>query len=266
MAEEIKLEPNKAVKTNDVAGENAGAEAVDSLLSQIGKANTEEKKEIIEKVDKMKKLVMVIRKNLLLGEEPFQGFKSAEATDYISRILEHYEYMERGLAEENPEYKQPIGYGIIINPDRKQVFTYKRAEKDGEYDEDRLKGKYSWGVGVHIDKTDGENPINTSLLREIEEEIGLQKSQIKNLKVLGYINDEEDEVGKVHFGVLYLAETDAEIIQPKGEMASGKLTHYTELKQLIEHPEVIVENWSKISLDPLHQHFANMDTDKAFLE
>ncbi len=275
--EENKLEVNKSVKTNDVPSENKGAVQADSLLSQIGKANVgEEKKEdvksneevkeevkeekppVVSITDEMKKPVMVVKRSLLLGEDDadgFHGFKAAEDIDYASRILNNSEFMERGLAEENVEYKQPISYGVLINRKLNQVLVYQRGKKDTEYVEKRLQGKYSWGVCGHIDEGDKGNPLQSSLLREIEEEFGLKAEQINGLKILGYVNDDSNPVGKVHFGILYVAETDVEIIEPKSESITSKLMSLEGLEKLLADPEVKVETWSEIAMDSLRKHF-----------
>lgn len=265
----VELKVNQSVRTNDIPSENKGAAQAESFLTKLGQSRTNEvKKPTVEKektlipkvIDKMKKPVMVVKRDLLLGQDHFDGFRAAGDLDYSSRVSNHFEFMERGLAEEDADYKQPIGYVMLVNPQLKQVFVYQRAKKDKDYTEKRLQGKYSWGVGGHIDEDDSyeasKDPIHTSLMREIEEEIGLEKSHINNIKVLGYINDEGDAVGKVHFGILYLAETDVQNIEPKGEMMSGKFMSIEEMESILSQPEVNVESWSKIAFDPIKKLFS----------
>lgn len=207
-------------------------------------------------MDKFEKHIMVVPRKILFDNDHFDGFKHNKETDYESRILSNYIYMKRGVAENDPEHKQPVGYAIIVNPKTKKVFAYQRSKKDKEYTETRLQGKWSWGVGGHIDKIDSENgnPIHTSMLRELQEEVNIQ-GDVKT-KVLGYINDDKDSVGQVHFGILYLIETDAEEVHPNApEISSGKLIHIEEIEKINKDPELVVESWSQIAIEPLKDYF-----------
>jgi len=210
-------------------------------------------------MDKFEKEIMVIPRSILFDNDHFDGFKHHKETDYESRILKNYVYMKRGLAENDPSHKQPVGYAIIVNPKTKKVFAYQRSSKDKEYTEKRLQGKWSWGVGGHIDKIDskGDNPIHTSMLRELKEEVNIP-GNVK-MKVIGYINDDKDEVSSVHFGALYLIETDSENVYPNApEISSGKMIPFKEIEKIYNSEEHIVESWSQIAIEPLKEYFKNI--------
>ena len=114
-------------------------------------------------------LTMVVPREVLLGRDYFEGFRGGGEVDYESRILNNYKYQLRDQAEEDPHWKQPIAYALIVNPRLRLVFAYRRSKSEDQYPEKRLQGKWSWGVGGHIDKADLEqgNPIQASLAREI---------------------------------------------------------------------------------------------------
>ncbi len=207
---------------------------------------------------------MVVKREILFGNEYFEGFRPANVVDYKSRILENFEWIKRSYAEKNPRYKQPVGYSIIVNPISKQIFAYQRSSMDDEYHEKRLQGKWSWGIGGHIEKFDiksGENPIHASVLRELREEIGIEVRNL-DLKLLGYINNDTDEVGRVHFGILYIVEI-SKVIEPKdSEIKNGGLKTIEELKQICQSSEYTVEEWSKICLDPLKLYLKQIDKQR----
>ena len=121
--------------------------------------------------------------------------------------------MKRGVAEESTTHKHPIAYVLVISPSMK-VFAYQRSTKGNE---SRLHNKWSWGIGGHVDEEDmtSLDPIKTSLLRELKEEVGL--TDLKDLRLIGYINDDSDKVGKVHFGLLYVAQAKSEDVHFKDE-------------------------------------------------
>ena len=195
-------------------------------------------------------MIMAIPRDVLFGDDYFEGFRPHSEVDYESRILEYHFFGRRGNLEEDPTHKQPIPYCLIINPELKQIFAYQRAGKD--YDEARLRGKWSWGIGGHIEETDteDENPIHASMSREaLQEEVDIQGSV--SPRVLGYLN-EEDDVGRVHFGILYILETDATVVIPKDpEIAHGELTSVQDLELICARYENKVEGWSRFALEAL---------------
>jgi predicted NUDIX family phosphoesterase len=76
--------------------------------------------------DKMLRDIMVVpNEKLFANFERKTRFYSHLEHDFEDAILEHYEFMQRGIAEENTAYKQPIPYGVVVNEDNK-VFVYKR--------------------------------------------------------------------------------------------------------------------------------------------
>lgn len=197
--------------------------------------------------------IMVIPRGVLFNgnKDAFNGFYN-EIISFEARVLNNYIYMRRGDAENNPGFKQPIGYCTIINPTLKKILAYQRSSKDDKYSEKRLQGKWSIGIGGHIEKADASgNPIAESLNRELGEEIDIEGA-IKKISPIGYINDDNDSVGKVHFGILYAAETDAVIGKPKdGEMSRCGFFTISELEAIFSSPENQVETWSRIAFEEL---------------
>lgn len=215
-------------------------------------------------MSKNNQLIMAVKREILFSNNDyFEGFKAAAEIDYESRILKNFQCIERSRIEDDPEYKQPIGYSIIVNPLLKQVFVYQRGVEDTKYHEKRLQGKWSWGVGGHITQSDikTENPIYGNIFRELKHEIGIRKIGIQNpyLTLLGYINNDTDDVGKVHFGMVYIVEINSRNIKPKSpEIKEGQLRKLEELEKICLSPEFIVEEWSKIVLNPLKSYIAQI--------
>lgn len=204
------------------------------------------------------RLIMVVRKEDLFQNDFFEGFKPHEEIDYESRILQNYGFMTKKFAENDPNYKQPIRYCMIVNPSLKKVFSYKRSKKDEHYSEKRLQGKFSWGVGGHVELSDvKENPLNESMLRELNEEVEIRGSI--NSSLFGYLNYDTDDVGKVHFGIVYLIETDANIVRPKDpEIDNGEFRKISDLELICNNTEYNVEDWSKTSLQPLKEYLTSL--------
>jgi predicted NUDIX family phosphoesterase len=199
--------------------------------------------------------IMVVERTCLFGDSnevaDFQGFIPADQASYEEKTLKNFSYMERSLAEENSAYKQPIAYAIVLNALTKKVFAYRRSKKDVNYPEKRLQGKWSWGVGGHIQKLDEKNgnPILDSMARELVEELDFQPISVQ---LLGYINDDSNSVGKVHIGFLYLIETSNDVSPQTSEIEIGGMKSFAELEALVKEEQV--ENWSIIAMDVLKDY------------
>jgi len=186
--------------------------------------------------------ILVIPRAKLFENDYFQGFKKEGNFEEI--ILKNSVYMERSKAENNPDYKQPIAYSVIYNPFTKQFFSFQRAKKDKDYGEKRLQGKWSLGIGGHIEKYDSENPIINSMMRELEEEVEMQSFKEH---LFGYINNDSDDIGKVHFGIVYVIETNADVRQKAAEIMNG---NFRTLAKLITKRKNM-EKWSQIIIPHL---------------
>ncbi|OGJ21102.1 hypothetical protein A3K73_08360 [Candidatus Pacearchaeota archaeon RBG_13_36_9] len=200
-------------------------------------------------------MILAVRREVLFGGngDYFQGFREAGEVDYEARILERPEWVRRGDVEEDPRFKQPIPYAMVVNPSLGQVFAFKRAKKvEGKYDEARLQGKWSWGVGGHVEPSDqAENILTAGFLRELGEEVTIH-GDVRKVRNIGCINDDSNPVGQVHFSLLYVVETNATLITPKDpEIAEGRLRDVQDLSQLCKIPEFQAENWSRIAVAPL---------------
>ncbi len=190
--------------------------------------------------------VMVVGRERLFGGSHFEGFRNHADKDHESLILKNFEFAPRSEVENDPSRKQPIAYSIILNPETKKVFVYRRP---GKHTEQRLKSMWSVGLGGHINKHDlhGGNPVRMSMMRELAEEIGLEKPY--KAKPLGYINYETDAVGQVHFGIVFIIETSETKLSPVSEEVQEG-----EFKTLEQISTLGLEEWTKICIEPLKQY------------
>jgi len=194
----------------------------------------------------MGKEALIVKRDVLFLDKYFEGFLAAEEHDYISKVLENYEYHIRGdELENNEKLQQVIPYVWIVNPLKKQVFVYKRASGKENYSEERLMNKISCGVGGHIDREDSDNPIENAMMRELMEEVKMEK--YPNPIIIGYLNDDSNSVGKVHFGIVAIAETNHEVNKGDDEMTEGKFYSIDELESIFSDPKYEVESWTKLS-------------------
>ena len=133
----------------------------------------------------------------------------------IFDTLTKYEVKRRGDMEEDPTYKQLISYCILEN-ERDEILVYERLSGGGEA---RLHGQSSIGVGGHMNDVKGADSINEVLRvnaqRELEEEVGLSAQKSQNLAYIGFINDDTNEVGEVHMGVVFKINVNSSDVEAK---------------------------------------------------
>lgn len=175
----------------------------------------------------------------------FQGF-NGDVRPYRDTLLDggHTLFLPRADAEEDPSYKQLIPYCVFRCGGR--VLHYRRGSGAGE---GRLLGKRSVGIGGHISEADAggsEHPYEVGMLREIEEEV--QVGSRFRESILGLINDDATEVGKVHLGIVHVFDLDEPAVRPREETISE--IGFATLEELAGHRQEF-ETWSQICLDHL---------------
>jgi predicted NUDIX family phosphoesterase len=199
-------------------------------------------------MDKFEKEVLVVPRAKLFSGDEFTGFKALKNTEYLGRIKNSFEFMKRGPAEKDSSYKQIIPYAVIANKKQGTAYFYRRGSGAG-YSETRLYSKGSIGVGGHLEKEDcAENePIEAGMLREISEEITINGTF--RAIPFGFINMENTEVSQVHFGVVYIIETDAtEVRFNNGEIVEGGMIPPSEMSA--EN----VEEWTEMLIGPVKEY------------
>ena len=195
---------------------------------------------------KMDEVIIVAPRKELFENEGlvFQGIESdaSKIERLVKNINENMATMRRGDAEENPDFKQPIPYAVLRKGDK--VFAYKRLIEGGEK---RLHDKLSIGVGGHMNAIDGLNFLESTienLKRELDEELYISDSDL-NIDIIGMINDDINDVGKVHLGLLSVIDLteDAEVSVKEIDQLEGFWLTKEDLKdqELLES----LEEWSK---------------------
>lgn len=158
-------------------------------------------------MSKFDEQIIVVPRKVLFNDEKnaFNGFlhKNNIKGKDIFNALSEYEVKRRGDMEEDSKFKQLISYCLLEN-EKGEILVYERLSGGGE---ERLHGQSSIGVGGHMNDVMGANSINEVLRvnaqRELEEEVGLAKEDSQNMEYLGFINDDNNEVGKVHMGIVF---------------------------------------------------------------
>jgi predicted NUDIX family phosphoesterase len=179
----------------------------------------------------------------------FQGF-CGDVDRYLRGLLDpaHTSYRPRSAMEQDPSFKQLIPYVIFRYRDGSgstHLFQYTRGKGQGE---SRLHAKRSIGVGGHISADDAAmaSAYEEGMRRELEEEIYIGTTY--RGRMVGLINDDETEVGRVHLGVVHVLDVEEPAVEPREDdlVDAG----FRPLNELLAASDRF-ETWSQICLRAL---------------
>ena len=195
----------------------------------------------------LEEYVLVFPTQVLEQIGMFQGvtFELDKYSDIIHNPKNH-SFLKRKDAENNPAYKQLIPYALLHCGN--DVFVYRRGKL---LDEKRLLGNYSLGIGGHISVTDPglfSTTYEDGLNREINEEVIIESRYTQ--RAVALLNDDSNEVGKVHFGVIHVLTLEKPLVKPREKSINEtKFVRIGDLEKDVDR----FENWSKICIEHIQK-------------
>jgi predicted NUDIX family phosphoesterase len=195
--------------------------------------------------------VLVIERKVLEEAGMFNGL-AFDVDHYLDKIFVPGipRFIPRSKAEKDPSYKQLIPY-VLITHDGKYL-SYVRGKRAGET---RLLGLRSIGIGGHINPIDADNSTLFAYLyenylaaveREVAEEISVETNHTD--RVVALLNDESNEVGSVHLGIVHCWVLDAPKVSKKEQMITQMVfMTSSELQEVRD----TMETWSQLCLEGL---------------
>jgi predicted NUDIX family phosphoesterase len=193
--------------------------------------------------------VLVVERKVFEEVGAFNGLET-DVGRYLDKLFAPGvpRFIPRPQAEKDPSFKQLIPY--VIMTCQGKYLSYVRGKRAGET---RLVAKRSLGIGGHINPVDWTlftaDPYKTYLeavQREVAEEVTVETKY--NDKVIALLNDDSNEVGRVHLGIVHLWTLDEPKVDRREQMITqmGFMT-LPELQQVKDS----METWSQICLDGL---------------
>jgi predicted NUDIX family phosphoesterase len=198
--------------------------------------------------------ILVVPRRIFEELGAFEGL-SFEADRYMAAFLDPSSnlFLPRPAAEEDPTHKQLIPYLVVRSGDR--VLCYTRGKSGGE---SRLHAKMSIGIGGHINDGDAhaehfdEAAYRRAIERELHEELEIPGSYRQ--RPIALLNDDSNEVGRVHLGIVHLVEVDSTDVRPREDaIHDPEFLTVAELEARRDR----LETWSQICLGGLPRLLAS---------
>lgn len=186
--------------------------------------------------------VLVVERKALEALLPGEVFVREGIEAVRQFILREHTYLPREQAEHDARVKQIIPYVLIRRGE--QYYLLRRLKKQTEQ---RLHDKLSLGVGGHINPSEeaGGDPLQAGLLRELAEEVDVE--DVKSLRCVGLINENNGGVSDYHTALVYLLETEGEVHVRETEKMTGSWAAVQELQEKFS----ALETWSQIAVSAL---------------
>ena len=184
-------------------------------------------------------ILVVAREHLFAEIDAWHGLQEVDFDHYMHIINDKKEFLPRSIMETDQHYKQIIPYLIFTHNDK-----YFLMQRKSDASEARLRNKLTLGIGGHIRQEDMvDDSLFSWALREFHEEVNYQGAV--KVKPLGILNDDSNDVGKVHIGFIFLLEGDSSDISIKSELKSGALVSLADCYAQRES----MESWSQFVID-----------------
>ena len=193
--------------------------------------------------------VLVVERKVFEEVGAFNGL-ALDVQRYLDKLFMQGvpRFIPRSKAEKDPSFKQLIPY-VIMSCEGKYL-SYVRGKRAGET---RLVAKRSIGIGGHINPTD-DMPLFgnffetylTAVQREVAEEVSVETTYKD--RVVALLNDDSNEVGQVHLGIVHLWTLEGPKVNRREQMITQM--GFMSIPELQEVRDTM-ETWSQICFDGL---------------
>ncbi len=187
----------------------------------------------------MSEQVLVVPRTVVVPGEGWHGLRTGDVAGDLERIARHGEFRARAEVEADPAWKQVIPYLVVRDGPAWFLMRRTRAGVDS-----RLHDRWSIGVGGHVNP--GDDGVLGGLRREWHEEIDADFEPQPRL--LGLLNDDTTDVGRVHLGVVFEADAAG---RPVAIRETSKLTGRFAPTAAVRAVADRLETWSRLVLECL---------------
>jgi len=179
--------------------------------------------------------VYVVPRAALPEAADWYGLRTDRLGEFVAAAERDGRYEPRSEMERDPSFKQIIPY--LVLRDGTRYFLMQRTAAGGD---ERLHGRFSIGVGGHLNPGDGG--LLGGLEREWAEE--LIADFVPEFRLVALLNDDTTAVGAVHLGAVYEADVDG---RPVAIRETNKLTGGFATPVDVAAVEDRLETWSRLA-------------------
>lgn len=183
-----------------------------------------------------------------------RGFIHEIPEGFLTLLREKAFFMDRSEAESNPEYRQIIPY-VLVHYGGK-FLTVKRLDTQTEK---RLHNKASIGIGGHLNPVDGDQSeiLDSGLRRELSEELQVNNPPgLNELKLMGLILSDRNEVSRVHMGIVLKWDVQEPVLVRETDKMDGEYLLPEQVGELKDQ----LETWSALVYDGVLVNFPSLNS------
>ena len=184
-------------------------------------------------------LVYVVPRTVVVPGEGWLGIRTVGSSEVLDMIARRGRFAPRPAMEQDPAWKQVIPY--LVLRDGPRWFLMQRTRRGAD---SRLHDRWSIGVGGHLNP--GDSDIHGGLAREWREELVADFEP--DYRLVGLLNDDTTEVGRVHLGVVFVADAGGRTVAVR---ETDKLTGGFAPPGSVRAVHDQLETWSQIVFDQL---------------
>jgi predicted NUDIX family phosphoesterase len=179
--------------------------------------------------------VYVVPRVALPEAAGWYGLRTEGLEAFVAAVERDGRYEPRTAMEQDPTFKQVIPY--LVLRDGPRYFLMQRTTAGGDV---RLHGRYSIGVGGHLNPGDGG--LLGGLRREWAEE--LVADFVPEFRLVALLNDDTTPVGAVHVGAVYEADVSGRgVAVRETHKLTGGFASPAEVAAVADR----LETWSKLA-------------------
>lgn len=184
-------------------------------------------------------LVCVVPRATVIEGDGWYGVRTTDVDGFLATVRHHGRFAPRPAMEADPGFKQIIPY--LVLRDGPRYFLMRRTKAGGDV---RLHDRWSIGVGGHLNP--GDIDVAGGLLREWAEEV--IADFVPDFRLIGLLNDDTTDVGRVHLGAVYLADAAGRPVTIREvDKLSGSFATADEVATVADD----LETWSRLVFDHL---------------
>lgn len=182
-------------------------------------------------------LVFVVPRELAIDGPGWSGVRTDGIEPILEAIRSAGRFEPRAAMESDPTFKQIIPYLVLRDGPRWFLMRRTRAGADV-----RLHDRWSLGVGGHLNP--GDRDVAGGLAREWREELVADFEP--EYRLVGLLNDDETDVGRVHLGIVFVADAGGRAVAIR---ETDKLTGGFATADKVRAVTDGLETWSRLVFD-----------------